>query len=208
GNALIPAAAGLVRPQVEFPGPTSVALAYFTAFSGFSGAAAATELPYSAMLEGGGTATFGGTLADIFRFVEDDATLLAPTESANFTGELIAPFAVDTDDDETPDANVTIETTTAFVPLNASLPADASGDVIPYHVAFGTVLSTELMDGMMVPTLTLNEDGTTGKLDIEVGVGMGVTLNSTTTAVILPDLVTDNGVIHVISEALVPPSGD
>ena len=205
GNALIPAAAGLVRPQVEFPGPTSTALAYFTAFSGFNTAAGETDLPFNATIAGGTeTAPFGGTVADVFRFVDGDTSLLVAAEDANFDGELVAPFAVDTDEDDETDANLDIDTTTVFVPLNAALPEDVSGDVIPYHAAFGTFLSTGLMNGM-VPTLTLNADGDTGNLSIDVDVSAGVTLNGSA-SVILPDLITDNGVIHVISDALVPPS--
>ena len=205
GNVLIPDAAGLVRPQVEFPGSSATALAYFTAFSGFNEAAGATDLAFTATVAGGGTAPFEGTVADVLRFVAGDESLLVDEDDMpNFVGELIAPFAVDTDDDDTPDANLDIATTTLFVPLNASLPEDVEGDVIPYHVGFGTFVSTALMDGAF-DTLTLEENGDVGRLTIDIDVGPGVTLNGDTT-VILPDLVTDNGVIHVISAALVPPT--
>ncbi len=211
GNVLIPEVEFEVvpeRPQSTFPGPTSVALAYFTAFSGFSDAAGETSLTFNATVaDSMTTAPFAGTIGDIFRFVDGDPALLVDAADANFTGELIAPFAVDTDADETPDANLSIDPTTAFVPLDASLPEDVSGDVIPYHVAFGTVLSGDLMDGMMVPTLTLDENGDTGALSIDVAVDTGVTLNGSAT-VIFADLETTNGVIHVISEALAPPSDE
>ena len=207
-NVLIPPMGvlqpGVEKPQDVFPGPTSAALAYFSAFSGFSGAIGDASVPYNAPTTDGSTVAFGGTLADIFRFVEDDPALLVDAMDATFEGELVAPYAADTTGDDAVNANFEIENTTVFVPLNASLPDDVSGDVLPYHAAFGALQAADLTTGM-VDTLTVDDDGNTGKFAIDVDVSMGVTLNGTAN-VILPDLVTDNGVIHVISEALVPPA--
>ena len=68
-------------------------------------------------------------------------------------------------------------------------------DILTYHVVSGEVLSSALTDGMSVETL--NGD------NITIGVGDNVTVNDAT--VTLPDVVSSNGVIHVIDKVLLPP---
>ena len=68
-------------------------------------------------------------------------------------------------------------------------------DILTYHVISGEVLSSSLTDGMSVETL--NGDNVT------IGVGDNVTINDAT--VTTADVVSSNGVIHVIDKVLMPP---
>ena len=75
-------------------------------------------------------------------------------------------------------------------------------DILKIHVISGAVMSGDLTDGMVVPTL----NG-----DITVGVGEdGVTFSTSegTATVIEADIETSNGVIHIINEVIIPPSDD
>mmetsp|Transcript_4771 Transcript_4771/g.12256 ORF Transcript_4771/g.12256 Transcript_4771/m.12256 type:complete len:544 (-) Transcript_4771:205-1836(-) len=81
--------------------------------------------------------------------------------------------------------------------LNCLLDNPSSlSDVLLYHVASGTALSTDLSNGMKVPTLLEGADVT-----VHIN-GNGVSVNDATVSV--PDVLTSNGVIHVIDEVLVP----
>ena len=69
-------------------------------------------------------------------------------------------------------------------------------DILLYHVVSGNVLSTDLVDGMVVPTLN--------GADITVTISDdGVFINEA--LVIMADIQTDNGVVHVIDAVLLPP---
>merc|ERR1712238_353673 len=78
-------------------------------------------------------------------------------------------------------------------------------DVLTYHVASGTVLSTELSDGQQIPMLE-GED-VSGTI-----IGKDVPLNSAAvdsgTQVEVSDITASNGVLHVINGVLVPPNFD
>ena len=71
-------------------------------------------------------------------------------------------------------------------------------DLLLNHVHSGNVLSTELSDGMIVPTL--NETELTVSID-----GMTVMIDLAT--VIQADLIASNGVVHVIDKVLLPDFG-
>ena len=71
-------------------------------------------------------------------------------------------------------------------------------DLLMNHVHSGNVLSTELSDGMMVPTL--NETELTVSID-----GMTVMIDFAT--VTQADLIASNGVVHVIDKVLLPDFG-
>jgi uncharacterized surface protein with fasciclin (FAS1) repeats len=94
-------------------------------------------------------------------------------------------------------------TDAAFAALPAgtieALLADPSGaltDILTYHVVSGKVMSTDLENGMTATTLL-------GK-DITVTINAeGVFINGA--KVIVADIVTDNGVVHVIDAVLLPP---
>ena len=98
---------------------------------------------------------------------------------------------------------------TVFAPLNsafaeiedtvAGLDESQLASVLTYHVANGNVLSTQLTDGMMVETLQ-------GEM-FTVNLGETVTLtdaNGGTSTVVLTDVQTTNGVIHVLDAVIIP----
>merc|ERR1712166_122076 len=75
---------------------------------------------------------------------------------------------------------------------------EALTSILTYHVVSGQVLSTDLTDGMTATTLQ-------GE-DVTVDLSDGVKINDS--EVISADVMTSNGVIHVIDAVLVPPSID
>lgn len=82
--------------------------------------------------------------------------------------------------------------------LIAQLLEDPSGDlttILTHHVHSGNVLSSTLIDGMMVPTLAGNE------LTVSIMDGMVQIDNANVTTA---NIETDNGVVHVIDAVLVP----
>jgi uncharacterized surface protein with fasciclin (FAS1) repeats len=76
---------------------------------------------------------------------------------------------------------------------------DALSAILTYHVVDGEVLSTDLTDGMMAETLQ-GEKVTINTTD-------GVVINDSAT-VVTADVMTSNGVIHIIDAVLVPPTID
>jgi uncharacterized surface protein with fasciclin (FAS1) repeats len=100
---------------------------------------------------------------------------------------------------------------TLFAPTNAAFDALPAGvldavladvdlltDILLYHVASGTALSTDLSDGQSVQTLL-----TGASLSVSI-TGNAVEINDA--SVTQADLLTSNGVIHVVNGVLVPPS--
>ena len=82
--------------------------------------------------------------------------------------------------------------------LIAQLLEDATGDlttILTHHVHSGNVLSTDLSNGMMVPTLAGTE------LTVNITDGM-VQIDNANVSV--ADIETDNGVVHVINAVLIP----
>ena len=82
--------------------------------------------------------------------------------------------------------------------LVAQLLEDPSGDlttILTHHVHSGNVLSTDLSNGMMVPTLAGTE------LTVSIMDGM-VQIDNANVSV--ADIETDNGVVHVIDAVIVP----
>ena len=82
--------------------------------------------------------------------------------------------------------------------LITELLADPAGDlttILSHHVYSGTALSTDLSDGMMVPTLAGTE------LTVTI---MGDMVQIDNATVTMADIITDNGVVHVIDAVLVP----
>ena len=98
-----------------------------------------------------------------------------------------------------PDANLTVfaPTDAAFAAIQstvASLSTAQLTDVLKYHVVAGKVLSTDLKAGS-VPTLL-------GGKNLTVSLTGGVKVNDAN--VVVADVVTTNGVIHVVDKVLVP----
>ena len=77
-----------------------------------------------------------------------------------------------------------------FRPENQELLAT----ILTYHVVPGSVMSTDLSTGTV---------SSAAGIPLEVGVGSGVTVNSSN--VVQADIEASNGVIHVIDAVLLPP---
>jgi len=75
---------------------------------------------------------------------------------------------------------------------------DPLTSILTYHVASGSVMSSDLSDGMKVPTLQGEE--------VTITTTDGVKVNDAN--VVIADVETDNGVIHAIDAVIVPPSID
>jgi len=101
---------------------------------------------------------------------------------------------------------------TVFAPVNEAFAALPAGTVetlllpenqadlqaiLTYHVVAGAVMAGDLVDGMEVQTV----NGET--LTINVAADGGVTINDSA-AVVIADIVTSNGVVHVIDGVLLP----
>ncbi len=99
---------------------------------------------------------------------------------------------------------------TVFAPTDAAFDALPSGavetllkpenkdqlvSILTYHVVAGKVLSTDLQDGAQATTV----NGAKISIDLD----NGVTINDSD--VVIADIKTSNGVIHVIDKVLLPP---
>jgi uncharacterized surface protein with fasciclin (FAS1) repeats len=134
------------------------------------------------------------TIVDIVVNSPDHNTLETAVIAAGLAGTLSGPgpFTVFAPTD------AAFEALPAGV-LDAAL-ADPNGlltQVLLYHVVAGSVLSTDLMDGMVVPTL----QGSTVSVTIADG---NVIINNA--LVTVADIIADNGVVHVINAVLLPPA--
>merc|ERR1712028_72203 len=69
-----------------------------------------------------------------------------------------------------------------------------------YHVASGEAVSTDLSNGMLIPTLQGEE------VTVDLNTEGDVKINDST--VVGADVLASNGVIHVLNQVLVPPSVD
>ena len=95
------------------------------------------------------------------------------------------------------DAAITALVTALDITADELLALETLGDILTYHVVGATALSTDLSDGQLLTTL---QGG-----DVEISIDMGVMVNDANVTV--PDLVADNGVVHVIDMVLSLPSG-
>jgi len=144
-------------------------------------------------LDGGNSSSIPSVAADNGSFT----TLVAALGAADLVDALSAegPFTVFAPTD---DAFATLP---AFLVPCLLLPGnkDTLTSILTYHVASGSVMSTDLFDDMEVPTL----QGENVTIDITDG---AVKVNTAT--VVIADVAADNGIIHAIDGVLVPPSID
>lgn len=134
-------------------------------------------------------AVTGNTIVDIAAGNPDFSMLVGALQAAGLDDDLAGegPFTV------------FAPTNAAFEALEAVPEGDALAQVLQYHVVSGAVRSTDLAEGLNLPT-SLND------LSLFVTrTGTTVTLNSGVT-VTMADIVADNGIIHVIDAVLLPPS--
>lgn len=118
------------------------------------------------------------------------STLLGAATTAGLADELSAP-----------DADLTLfappdEAFAAIASIVAGLSTDELADVLKYHLVAGKVLAKDLSEGTVSTLL--------GGKDLTVSLDGGVTINDVD--VVLTDIVTTNGIIHVVSEVLIPPA--
>jgi len=146
-----------------------------------------------------------------------DAVLLPPVMPTNTIMDIVASSAVHNTLEAALVASgldATLSTPgafTLFAPTDAAfallpagtvdaLLADPTGElvnVLLYHALSGTVLSTDLSDGMMAMTIQGS--------DVTVTINAnGVFINNA--QVIVADIMADNGVVHVIDAVLLPPA--
>ena len=118
-------------------------------------------------------------------------TLVAAVEAAGLVETLKGdgPFTVfaPTDDAFAALPEGTVERLLADIP--------ALTKVLTYHVVAGKVMSGDLSDGMMAPTVEGSE--------VKIGTMGGVMVNDAN--VTAADIEASNGVIHVIDKVLLPP---
>ena len=136
------------------------------------------------------------TVVDIIVNSDIHTILEAAVLEADLVGALSGegPFTVFAPTDE------------AFAALAEALGATASDllalpeltDILLYHVVGATAFSTDLSDGQMVATLNGAE--------VEVSIECDGSIFINDAQVILADIETDNGVVHVLDAVLLPPT--
>ena len=144
------------------------------------------------------TLTFSAqtTVVDVIVNSEDHTLLEAAVVQAGLVEALSDTTATFTVFAPTDSAFITLATSLQLEPTDL-LELQNLADILTYHVVGATALSTDLYDGMEVTalnnsTLTIGVDST------------GVTVEYA--MVTVADLITDNGVVHVIDAVLVPSS--
>ena len=132
------------------------------------------------------------TVVDIIVGSEDHNTLEAAVIAAELADDLSAegPFTVFAPTDAAFDAlpEGTVE----------ALLEDPTGqlaDILLHHVYAGNAISTDLSDGMMIPTLLGTE------LNVSIDMGMVMIDNAMVT---VANIEADNGTVHVIDAVLIP----
>ena len=132
------------------------------------------------------------TVADIIAGSDDHFVLNAVLDSTGLDETLAGegPFTVFAPTDAAFDA------IDPFVLLDLLTDNDALAEILTYHVAGGSLLSTDLSDGQTITTVN-GADVTVSITDDTVMINDAI--------VIVPNLVADNGVVHVIDAVLTVP---
>ncbi len=179
-------------------GGSSAGSSATTAASGSSASTASTMASGSSTTgsASGSTPAADGTIVDVATEAGDFTTLLAAAQAAGLVETLSGPgpLTVFAPTDEA------FATALEDLGLTADeLLADTATltSILTYHVVEGEVLSTDLTDGMMAPTVNGAE--------LTVGItGSTVTIDEAT--VTTPDVMASNGVIHIVDGVLLPPA--
>ena len=108
--------------------------------------------------------------------------------------------------DPTSEFTVFAPTNDAFVSLLGALglegladvPAEVATEILLYHVVPAVALSTDLTDGMVLPTLG------GGELTVDLSDGVVIDGAGSSASVIIPDVVAGSSVVHVIDAVLLP----
>ena len=137
------------------------------------------------------------TIWDVVVNSEDHNYLEAAVDAAGLSGALSG----------TDTLTLFAPTDAAFETLATALAVEVTdllalpnlGEILQYHVVAGAALSTDLSDGQEVATLL----GETVTVTITAD---GVFINDA--QVVVADILTDNGVVHVIDAVLLPPTTD
>lgn len=139
----------------------------------------------------------GGTIVDIAARGANLTTLVEALQATGLDETLRGdgPFTVFAPTDAAFDAAL------AAQGLDLIADTDVLAEILTYHVVEGQLLAEDLvaMDGMDLATV----NGAT----ISISTENGLTLNGST-EVVVPDVGTSNGVIHIIDSVLLPPSGE
>lgn len=144
----------------------------------------------------GGTTAASGTIVDVATEAGDFTTLLAAAQAAGLVETLSGPGPL-TVFAPTDEAFATALQTLGLTADELLADTPTLTSILTYHVVEGEVLSTDLTDGMMAPTvngaeLTVGITGSTVKID-----------DATVTT---PDVMASNGVIHIVDGVLLPPA--
>lgn len=172
--------------------------------SATTGAAGSSASTASTMASGssttasalGGTTAASGTIVDVATEAGDFTTLLAAAQAAGLVETLNGPGPL-TVFAPTDEAFATALQTLGLTADQLLADKPTLTSILTYHVVKGEVLSTDLTDGMMAPTV----NGADLTIDIN---GSTVKVNDAT--VTTPDVKASNGVIHIIDGVLLPPA--
>jgi uncharacterized surface protein with fasciclin (FAS1) repeats len=144
--------------------------------------------------EGGGGSAAAGNIVAVAKETPELSTLVQALTAAGLVKTLEEPGPY----------TVFAPTNEAFAALGGKLdellePQNKKelAEILTYHVAPGEVASSQLEDGQRIETVQ-------GE-DVEIGIeGKEVTVNGA--RVVMPDVSTSNGIVHVIDEVLIPPA--
>ncbi len=142
----------------------------------------------------------GNTIADIAIANPEFSILVEALTKANLVGAVA---------DENAELTVFAPTNDAFVALLSDLnlsslddvPSETLKSILLYHVIGSKAISSDLESGYY-PTLSTYNDN---NMSMYIKVDNGVFINKNT-KVTTPDIMADNGVIHVVDKVILPPS--
>jgi len=136
-----------------------------------------------------------GTIVDVASATPDLSTAVAAISAADLVGTLSGegPFTVFAP------TNAAFEALPAGVLDALLLPEnkDALAKILTYHVVSGSVMAADITDG---------DVATVEGQNVTLSTANGVTVNGAN--VVIADVATDNGVVHVIDAVLIPSDVD